>query len=210
MRNVLLGQPVSTTLNNTLQRNLSLLVDGELGAGNSANVTSLDWGSTSASGSIHITLDAPTVIEKVVVYWSGNWGAQTNSFAVLLSNAGATSTAYETTSATMIEDRTDELDLVVLGTAGPADTVILECRHRNGEGYAIYEIQAHGKGLHSLSLDVPSLWPCLRAVCNTGRSFRTPTVSFRTPTVSFFVSVHMPWAAGGRPTAGGYWATCVG
>ena len=147
VENVARGQAVSTTLNNTYGQSLSVLVDGD-----SAGV---GWSSVSLSGDIRIALAVPTVIEKVVVYWSGGFGSTTDSFAVRLSNAGVTSTVYETASAAAVWDRVDALDLVVSGTAGTADAVILECRNRNDAAYAVYEIEAYGRGVAPHFMKVP-------------------------------------------------------
>tara|TARA_B100000795_G_scaffold81814_1_gene59023 strand:- start:138 stop:428 length:291 start_codon:yes stop_codon:yes gene_type:complete len=84
-------------------------------------------------------------ISRVKIFWSGTWGAATNSFAVQLRNGSApATTVYETTTAPYTNSRVDDLDLLELSTATYATEIILLCRARQQHGYAILEIEAFG------------------------------------------------------------------
>ena len=154
--NVALHQPVSTTLRNDFGQSLSLLTNG--------NTITGEWSSSSLTGAVSIALASRAFVEKVIIYWSGTWGAGTNSFAVVLQEADAGArTVYETTHAPAVLDRVDALDLIALGTASWTDRVVVELRGRSDNGYAIYEIEAYGRsGVSSCCLLKRS------GKCNTG------------------------------------------
>ena len=137
--NVAYGKSVSTTLDNTYSRNIPQIVDGVL--------TSGEWSSSSVSGQFEIDFGGLYWISEVKLYWAGSWGANTNNFAVELSDDSLTSTVYQTTTAPIVDDRIDSLDLTSLGTARQATKITLKVWERGDNGYALYELQAFGYAL---------------------------------------------------------------
>eukprot|EP00445_Apocalathium_hangoei_P081684 CAMPEP_0204190098 /NCGR_PEP_ID=MMETSP0361-20130328/59037_1 /ASSEMBLY_ACC=CAM_ASM_000343 /TAXON_ID=268821 /ORGANISM="Scrippsiella Hangoei, Strain SHTV-5" /LENGTH=234 /DNA_ID=CAMNT_0051150863 /DNA_START=48 /DNA_END=749 /DNA_ORIENTATION=- len=131
--NVALGRPVSTSLHNTYARDVGLMTNGV--------TTSGEWSSRSANGVITTDLQGTYMVTAVFVYWSGRWGAGTDSFQVRLLHGGQVFVAYNTTNAPFINDRTDKLDLVSLGSAGLASRVELACDHTSSSGFAVFDIQ---------------------------------------------------------------------
>lgn len=136
--NVAYGKTATTDLANSFESNISQIVDGQL--------TSGEWSSRSSSGDFEVDFGGLYWISAVNVYWSGEWGSGTISFAVELSDGVTTSTAYETTTAPAIIDRTDTLDLTSdsLRAERQATKVTLKCRARTYGGYSLFELEAFG------------------------------------------------------------------
>ena len=111
--NIALGMPASTTLSNSFGREISSITDGVTDSGEFSSY-SLNGDFvirfTSAARNETVTYD----LTKVVVYWSGWWGAGTNSFEILLTSGGTTTSVYSTTTAGRTQDRVDTIDLVAL------------------------------------------------------------------------------------------------
>ena len=104
--------------------------------------------SQSSQGEFHVPFDKAYFISKVNLYWPGSWGAGTNSFEVLLTLRGVTTSVYSTTSAPrtangyVIEDRITNINLDTRSQM--ADSITLKCRARSDNGYSLYEIEAIG------------------------------------------------------------------
>lgn len=140
LENVALNKPVTTTLSNSFGRDVNEVVDGNIYEYYARDV----YSSYSPSGSFTVDLEERFYITQVNVYWSGSWGADTYSFAIVLKDGSSSTTVYETTSAQNQLSRRDLLDLGFLGTATTATSLVLECRGRRGSGYALLELQAMG------------------------------------------------------------------
>ena len=139
--NAALNEIITTTLTNTFSRALSIVNDGRT----TETAEFPGYSSVSASGKIVIAFGQRFFISRVKIFWSGTWGAATNSFAVQLRNGSApATTVYETTTAPYTNSRVDDLDLLELSTATYATEIILLCRARQQHGYAILEIEAFG------------------------------------------------------------------
>ena len=80
-----------------------------------------------------------------VVFWSGNYGAKTDSFSYAVKNASnAWQTLSVVTQANVINDRVDRETMIT----PPCFTAFrLNLLHRNGAGYAIREIELYATGV---------------------------------------------------------------
>ena len=123
-------------MDNSFNRDIQLISNGILDDD--------EWSSRSESGTFTIDLENNFYISEIVLYWSGGWGRDTHDFAVELSDDSDSAIVYETTNADYVKDRVDTLNLIDLGTARNANKIILHCRNRNGNGYALFEIVANG------------------------------------------------------------------